>query len=103
MTTVILAEKKDQGRHYMTALGIKHGPKSSKATGKTFLDPVTTVVCASGHLVNLGEPEIYGKRYKDRRDMSILPLIPDRFKYSVGKKQNFLFNQAVQELKKQTL
>lgn len=100
MTTVILAEKKDQGRKYMSALGIKHKSNATKATGSTFLDPITTVVCASGHLINLQEPEYYDEAYKDRDNMDILPLIPPRFAYEIAPDTKFLFYQAKEELKK---
>lgn len=100
MTTVILAEKKDQGRKYMSALGIKHKSNATKATGSTFLDPVTTVVCASGHLINLQEPEYYDEAYKDRDNMGILPLIPPKFAYEIAPETKFLFYQAKEELKK---
>lgn len=100
MTTVILAEKKDQGRKYMSALGIKHKSNATKATGSTFLDPVTTVVCASGHLINLKEPEQYDEMYKDRDNMDILPLIPPKFGYEIAPETKFLFYQAKKELRK---
>lgn len=100
MSTVILAEKKKQGQKYMTALGIEHKSNATKATGSTFLDPMTTVVCASGHLISLREPEYYDEAYKDRDNMDILPLIPPKFAYEVDSKTKFLFYQAKDELKK---
>ncbi|MCT7820430.1 MAG: hypothetical protein N4R12_00345 [Lactobacillus crispatus] len=100
MTTVILAEKKDQGRKYMTYLGIKHSSTASMASGSTFLDPNTIVVSASGHLIKLQEPEYYDSTYEDRDNMSILPLIPPKFAYEVSPETKFLFYQAKKELKK---
>ncbi len=100
MTTVILAEKEDQGRKYMTYLGIKHSSKASMASGSTFLDSNTTVVSASGHLIKLREPEYYDSAYKDRDNMDILPLIPPKFAYEVSPETKFLFYQAKKELKK---
>lgn len=81
MTTVILAEKPDQARSYMKGLGIKFKGKQRKASGETFLDPNTIVVAARGHLFELEEPEHYGDQYKDRSDLSNLPIFPDRFDY----------------------
>lgn len=100
MTTVILAEKKDQGRKYMTYLGIKHNATATMASGDTFLDQDTTVVCASGHLIELEEPEYYDEAYKDRDNMSILPLIPSKFAYVISPDTKFLFYQAKKELVK---
>lgn len=100
MTTVILAEKEDQGRKYMTYLGIKHGLKATMASGSTSLDKNTTVVCASGHLIELEEPEYYDQAYKDRDNMKILPLIPSKFAYEVSPDTKFLFYQAKKELRK---
>lgn len=81
MATVILAEKPDQARKYMDALGIKHKPKAHLAQGSTFLDSTTIVVSARGHLIELAEPEEYGEEYKDRTNLNILPIIPKQFKY----------------------
>lgn len=41
------------------------------------------VTWALGHLVTLAEPEAYGDRYKDRNDISLLPLIPAEWKFQL--------------------
>ena len=85
MTTVILAEKPDQARKYMDGLGIKHTAKQHLAKGSTFLDPNTVVVSAAGHLLELCEPEHYGKQYEDRDNIEVLPIMPSRFDYDLPK------------------
>lgn len=83
MATVILAEKPDQARSYMKGLGIPFKGKAHSATGETFLDPITTVVSARGHLFELEEPEHYGAKYQDRTDLSALPIFPKQFDYKL--------------------
>ena len=100
MTTVILAEKPSQARSYMDGLGIKHTAKQHRASGSTFLDSNTVVVSAAGHLLELCEPEHYGEKYKDRTDLSVLPIIPSRFDYELPKENKFLFNEITNEISK---
>lgn len=83
MTTVILAEKPDQARSYMKGLGIPFRGKAHTGYGSTFLDPHTMVVAARGHLFELEEPEHYGEQYKDRTNLSNLPIFPQRFDYKL--------------------
>lgn len=92
MTTVILAEKPDQARSYMDGLGIKYKGKANHGEGSTFLDDHTVVVSAAGHLIELCEPEHYDKAYKDRDNMDILPLIPERFEYVMRKDVKGLYS-----------
>lgn len=83
MTTVIIAEKPDQARSYMRGLGIPFKGKAHTGVGSTFLDQHTVVVAARGHLFELEEPEHYGEKYKDRTNLSNLPIFPDRFDYKL--------------------
>lgn len=98
MSTVILAEKPDQARSYMQALGIKYSGKATLAKGETFLDKNTIIVSAAGHLINLSEPEHYDEAYKDRKNLDILPLMPAKFAYQVTKDKRWLFNQIKEEV-----
>lgn len=41
------------------------------------------VTWAVGHLVTLAEPELYGHEYKDRNNISLLPIIPQEWKFSL--------------------
>lgn len=85
MSTFILAEKPDQARSYMRGLGIKvKSPTTDYGRGSTFLDPVTTVIGSFGHLWDLAEPEAYGDQYKERLDLSVLPIFPKKFKYQLN-------------------
>lgn len=93
MTTVIIAEKPDQARAYMDGLGIAHTAKQHKAEGKTFLDPNTIVVSARGHLLELCEPEHYGEEYKERNNLSVLPIIPSRFEYTIADDKKYIYNE----------
>lgn len=93
MSTVILAEKPDQARAYMKGLGIQFTGKATKGEGETFLDDKTVVVAAAGHLIELSEPEHYDKAYKDRNNIDILPLVPERFSYQLKGDKKQLFNQ----------
>ena len=82
LSTFILAEKPDQARAYMRGLGINYKTdKSDYGRGKTFLDDDTVVIGSSGHMFELAEPERYGEKYKDRSDLSVLPIFPKKFKY----------------------
>lgn len=93
MTTVVLAEKPDQARCYMSALGIPYKGKAHIASGQTFLDNATTVCSAAGHLFELCEPEHYDAKYEDREDLSNLPIFPEHFDYELRKEvKNFYFD-----------
>lgn len=93
MTTFILAEKEKQGRSYMDALGIKYAnAHSAYGRGSTFLDDDTVVIGAEGHLFELAEPEQYDPKYKDRLDLSLLPIFPQQFKYEIRKNLINRFN-----------
>lgn len=100
MTTVILAEKPDQARKYMDGLGIKHTAKQHLAKGSTFLDPNTVVVSAAGHLLELCEPEHYGKQYEDRDNIEVLPIMPSRFDYDLPKSNVGLYSEIKREIEK---
>lgn len=87
MSTFILAEKPDQARAYMRGLGIKYKSETSDyGRGKTFLDDNTVVIGSFGHLFELAEPEKYDAKYKDRSNLSVLPIFPKEFRYS-GRKE----------------
>ena len=93
MSTFILAEKPDQARAYMRALGIKYkNDKSDYGRGKTFLDDNTTVIGSYGHMFELAEPEKYGDQYKDRSDLSVLPIFPKKFQYQGRKELATIFD-----------
>ena len=100
MTTVILAEKPDQARKYMDGLGIKHTAKQHLAKGSTFLDPNTVVVSAAGHLLELCEPEHYGKQFEDRDNIEALPIMPSRFDYDLPKSNVGLYSEIKREIEK---
>lgn len=98
MSTVILAEKPDQARSYMKALGIPFTGKQHMGTGSTFLDSNTTVVSAAGHIFQLAEPEAYGDQYKDRDNIEDLPIIPEHFKQLLSKDKIKLFSEIKKAL-----
>ena len=100
MTTVILAEKPDQARKYMDGLGIKHTAKQHLAKGSTFLYPNTVVVSAAGHLLELCEPEHYGKQFEDRDNIEALPIMPSRFDYDLPKSNVGLYSEIKREIEK---
>lgn len=41
------------------------------------------VTWAVGHLVTLAEPEEYGDEYKDRNNVDLLPILPEKWKFSL--------------------
>lgn len=84
MLTVILAEKPSQARSYVEAF--QH---STKHKGYyEIVDPLfggpTVITYGFGHLVSLAEPVAYGKQYQ-RWSVDTLPIIPERFKFTVNK------------------
>ena len=100
MTTLILAEKPDQARSYMNAFGIKHSSKDFIAKGQTPLDSNTVIVGARGHLLELCEPEAYDEKYKDRRDLSTLPIFPKQYKYEIPKDKQYVYHVIREEIEK---
>ena len=41
------------------------------------------VTWAVGHLITLAEPELYGKEYEDRNNIDILPILPNKWQFSI--------------------
>ena len=100
MSTLILAEKPDQARSYMDAFNIKHGPKDFLGKGSTPVDQNTVIVGARGHIIQLSEPEAYGEQYKDRNDLSVLPIIPTNFKYEIPEDKRYVYHTIREEVQR---
>ena len=78
---LIIAEKNSVGEAIAKVLGI-----SAKKAG--YIEGKDTIVSwCQGHLVGLSLPEEYGEEYKRYRDFSVLPIIPQmwKFKSDLGK------------------
>lgn len=72
---LIIAEKNSVGETIAKVLGI-----SDKKDG--YIEGKDTIVSwCQGHLVGLSLPEKYGEEYKRYRDFSILPIIPQNWKF----------------------
>lgn len=87
---VILAEKPSMGTTIAAALGLKK-------KGKGFVEGVdpagnhTVCTWAIGHLVEAVEPEKYDKNW-EKWDWSVLPMVPERFRYEVIRKTHDQFD-----------
>ena len=81
---LIIAEKNSVGEAIAKVLGI-----SAKKAG--YIEGKDTIVSwCQGHLVGLSLPEEYGEEYKRYRDFSVLPIIPQmwKFKSDLGKSKS---------------
>lgn len=80
MTVVYICEKPDQGLDYGKALGFKDLNKS-----KGFIqDKDTIITWAIGHLIRLCEPFEYDEKYKYTKSLDELPIIPDKFRFTLS-------------------
>lgn len=94
MKRVILAEKPSQGQAYAAALG-----KQSKKDGYIEINGTEDVVTwGFGHLVELSPPEVYQKEWK-KWNKADLPILPETFKFQVGKGKSKQFNIVKRLLK----
>lgn len=67
--TLIIAEKPELGKAVAAAI-----MPDAKSSGGTIKNDQYCVVWAFGHLLSLKEPEDYDEAYKDRKDVSLLPI-----------------------------
>lgn len=91
MTTVILAEKPDQARHYADAFQTSFKKDGYiEVTDSRFFQGTAYVTWGIGHLVELKEPHEYKSEWK-KWDLSSLPILPDCYKFKVqkGKEKQF--------------
>ena len=94
MKRVILAEKPSQAQAYAESFG-----KYSKKDGYIVLHSSTDIITwGFGHLVELAAPDEYKEKWK-KWDMRELPIIPEQFKFKVGRGKNKQF-QVVKKLLK---
>lgn len=94
MKRVILAEKPSQAQAYAESFG-----KYSKKDGYIVLHSSTDVITwGFGHLVELAAPDEYKEKWK-KWDMRELPIIPEQFKFKVGRGKTKQF-QVVKKLLK---
>ncbi len=103
MTTVVLAEKPDQGRKFAKALGAS-GTSHTKGfieikEDSSLLKDHTIVTWGIGHLVSLVEPDAYDEKYK-KWVINDLPIIPETMKYWINKSTRQQFNIVKEQLKK---
>ena len=103
MTTVVLAEKPDQGRKFAKALGAS-GTSHTKGfieikEDSSLLKDHTIVTWGIGHLVSLVEPDAYDEKYK-KWVINDLPIIPETMKYWINKSTRQQFNIVKGQLKK---
>lgn len=94
MKRVILAEKPSQAQAYAESFG-----KFSKKDGYIVLNPSNDVITwGFGHLIELSSPEEYKDEWK-KWSMKTLPIIPETFKFKVGKGKAKQFNIVKKLLK----
>ena len=102
MTTVVLAEKPDQGRKFAKALGASgtsHTKGFIEINDCSLLNDHTIVTWEIGHLVSLVEPDAYDEKYK-KWVINDLPIIPETMKYWINKSTRQQFNIVKEQLKK---
>lgn len=100
MTILIIAEKPNQARKYLEALG-----KGTKYNGyyeieKSLLNDKTIVTWCVGHLVRLANMEEYNSDYKNWNKEQ-LPFIPEKFKFKISdsvKKQFIVIKKLCMDL-----
>ncbi|WP_082174577.1 DNA topoisomerase [Bacillus sp. FJAT-27231] len=91
MTTVILAEKPDQARHYAEAFSSQKKQKGFiEVEDYRFFKGKAYITWGVGHLVELQEPADYKEEW-EKWSLSSLPVLPETFKFKVdaSKKQQF--------------
>lgn len=95
MKRVILAEKPSQAQAYAASFG-----KYSKKDGYIVLDSSTDIITwGFGHLVELAAPDEYKAEWK-KWNMKELPIVPQQFKFKVGRGKAKQF-QVVKKLLKE--
>ena len=95
MKRVILAEKPSQAQAYAESFG-----KFSKKDGYMVLHSSDDVITwGFGHLVELAAPDEYKEEWK-KWNMKELPIIPQQFKFKVGRGKAKQF-QVVKKLLKE--
>lgn len=82
MTVLVIAEKPNQAKKYVEALGeYKSKMGYIEVKSKLFNEPVIVTWC-QGHLIQLAEMESYDETLK-KWDKNKLPFIPEKFKFNV--------------------
>lgn len=104
MTLVVLTEKEEQLKPFALA----NDPNAKKVSASKWvahsniLNEDLVLVCASGHLYSLNNPDFYNEKYK-KWDLNDLPIIVDEddFKYHLSSGKNKkLFKQIKDEVTK---
>ena len=92
--TLVLAEKPSVGRDLARVLGCnKKG--NGYMEGKKYI-----VTWALGHLVTLGDPQIYSEKYKSWR-LEDLPMLPSRLKLVVINRSGKQFNAVKKQMNRE--
>lgn len=84
MKTIILAEKPTQAVAYSKAFKSSKKQEGYIKVSNDYFGGETIITYGFGHLVELYLPEQYDEKYK-QWNLNNLPIIPDRFKFKVGK------------------
>lgn len=94
--TLVLAEKPSVGKGIARVLKCNRG-NNGFIEGQKYV-----VTWALGHLVTLGEPELYGDKYKSWK-MEDLPMLPEPLKLVVIKQSGRQFNIVKQQLNRKDI
>jgi DNA topoisomerase-3 len=81
MTTLYIAEKQSQAQDIANAIGMRR-----KADGFIELVNGDQITWARGHMLALASPEEHNAEWGGRWAWSQLPMIPEKWKYTVNKK-----------------
>ena len=87
---LIIAEKPELARSIAEALGVEGNEIDGVLENNQY-----QIVSAFGHLLQLKEPEDIDEKYKDRNDLTLLPVyfknwekVPTKDRFVFGKKQD---------------
>lgn len=90
MKTIILAEKPSQAAAYSKAFSNSSRQEGYIEVSNEYFNGDTKITYGFGHLVELFLPEQYDEKYK-KWDINNLPIIPDQFKFKIGKGKSTQF------------
>ncbi|MGG3801200.1 toprim domain-containing protein [Metabacillus fastidiosus] len=92
MSSVILAEKPDQARHYAAAFA-KHKREKGfiEVEDSRFFKRKAYITWGVGHLVELQEPQEYKEEW-GKWSLDTLPILPEVFKFKVDPSKRQQFN-----------
>lgn len=100
---LVITEKKDQLEPFAKA----NDPQAKQVNpnfwiaNSNILNTELHLVCASGHLTSLVDPEKYDKAWGDRSNYQNLPIFPEHYQFEVTNKGNrALLKQIKEEAKK---